>query len=140
MNLQENIQRIHEIMGGVITEVEKKYEEPSVIKGYHGSNSLTEEFYFPLFLTTSKHRGLWFASSMRWNEKLNKNVMHPLKGGEEGYLYHIRVENPIIKKWEGGPSDEKLIEGGEITILGVEKVGVTGFPNQYHPYVIEKII
>jgi hypothetical protein len=123
----------------ILTEVEKNSKEPSAIEGFHGSASLIKEFNFPLFLTTSRLRGIWFATSMKWDEKLNKNVMHPLKGDEEGYLYHIRVENPVLMPWKSGPSDEKLIESGKVTVLGVEKIGVRGFVGQYSPYIIGKV-
>jgi hypothetical protein len=122
-----------------ITEIKKNSNEPLIIEGFHGSSSLIKKFNFPLFLTTSKHRGLWFATSMKWNEKLNKNVMHPLKGDEKGYLYNIRIENAILTPWKSGPSDEMLIESGNVTILNVEKIGVKGFTGQYYPYVIGKI-
>jgi hypothetical protein len=132
--------KLKEIVKEIIfTELTKDPKGTPVIEGFHGSASLIKEFNFPLFLTTSKLRGLWFATSMKWNEKLNKNVMHPLKGNEEGYLYHVRVENPILTPWKSGPSDEKLIESGKVTILGIEKVGVKGFTGQYYPYVIGKV-
>lgn len=123
----------------ILTEVKKNPKESSVIEGFHGSASLIKEFNFPLFLTTSKVRGMWFAASMKWNEKLNKNIMHPLKGDEEGYLYRIRVENPILLSWKSGPSDESLIESGKVTVLGIEKVEVKKFAGQYSPYIVGKV-
>jgi hypothetical protein len=132
--------KLKEIVKEIIsTELTKDPEGTPVIEGFHGSSLLIEKFNFPLFLTTSKHRAMWFATSMRWNEKLNRNVMRPLKGDEEGYLYHVRVENPILTPWKSGPSDEKLIESGKVTVLGVEKVGVKGFTGQYYPYVVGKV-
>lgn len=123
----------------ILTEVERNSKEPLTIEGFHGSASLIKEFNFPLFLTTSKFRGMWFATSMKWNEKLNKNVMNPLKGNEKGYLYHIQVENPVLIPWKSGPSDEKLIESGKVTVLGVEKIGVRGFAGHYSPFIVGKV-
>jgi len=132
--------KLKEIIKEIIfTELTKDPKGTPVIEGFHGSASLIKEFNFPLFLTTSKSRAMWFATSMKWNEKLNKNAPHSLKGNEEGYLYHVRVENPELMEWKGGPSDEKLIESGKVTILGIEKVGVKGFTGQYYPYVVGKV-
>jgi hypothetical protein len=138
MDLQENIHRIQSMMG-VITENDYS-EEHSFVEGFHGSASLIEEFNFPLFLTTSKLRAMWFATEMRWSEKLSRNVLHSLKGGEEGYLYHIRVKNPELMEWKGGPSDEILIKSGMVTILEVNKVGVKQFAGQNNLYIIEKLL
>jgi hypothetical protein len=73
---------------------------------------------------------------MNWNEKTGKNEYRALKGGEEGYLYHIRVDNPVFKKWKGGNEDEMLIESGDITILKVENVGVRKVLNMWQPYIM----
>jgi hypothetical protein len=106
------------------------------IEGYHGSKSLIEEFRFPLFLSTSNHRAASFAVHMNWNEKTGRNEYWSLKGGEEGYLYHIRVDNATLLPWKGGAEDERLIKSGDITIVKVEKVGVRKVMNMYQPYII----
>lgn len=106
------------------------------IRGYHGSRHLIENFDFPVFITTSVLRAEMFAVSMKWNEELKRNQFRSLKGDEEGYLYHLEITNPIFSKWKGGPSDEKLvIDGDDIKVLDVKKVGVKlGFDNRYTPY------
>jgi len=53
-----------------------------------------------------------------------------------GYLYHIRVYNPVLKTWQGGTEDEILIESGYVRILKIENVGVRKVLNQYQPYII----
>jgi hypothetical protein len=111
-------------------------EKDTFIKGYHGSKTLIQDFRFPLFLSTSNHRAASFAVHMNWNEKTGKNEYWTLKGGEEGYLYHIRVDNPVFKKWKGGNEDEMLIESGDITILKVENVGVRKVLNMWQPYIM----
>jgi|688.fasta_scaffold319137_2 hypothetical protein len=111
-------------------------EKDTFIKGYHGSKTLIQDFRFPLFLSTSNHRAASFAVHMNWNEKTGKNEYRALKGGEEGYLYHIRVDNPVFKKWKGGNEDEMLIESGDITILKVENVGVRKVLNMWQPYIM----
>jgi hypothetical protein len=111
-------------------------EKDTFIKGYHGSKTLIQDFRFPLFLSTSNHRAASFAVHMNWNEKTGKNEYRALKGSEEGYLYHIRVDNPVFKKWKGGNEDEMLIESGDITILKVENVGVRKVLNMWQPYIM----
>ena len=148
MNLQENIHRIQSMMG-LLTEEESDnimnqantFDEflnegkNTSIKGYHGSKSLIEDFRFPLFLSTDKFRAASFAVHMNWNEKTGRNEYWALKGGEEGYLYHIRVDNPVFKKWKGGTKDEFIIESGDITILKVENVGVRKVLNMIQPFI-----
>jgi hypothetical protein len=122
-----------------LTEIFEEFineEKDTFIKGYHGSKTLIQDFRFPLFLSTSNHRAASFAVHMNWNEKTGKNEYWALKGGEEGYLYHIRVDNPVFKKWKGGNEDEMLIESGDITILKVENVGVRKVLNMWQPYIM----
>ena len=107
------------------------------IEGWHGSRNLITDFRFPLFLSKSMSRAASFAVHMNWNEKEGKNQYWALKGGEQGYLYHIRVENAVLSPVNtGGPKDEMLIESGDIKILKVEKVGVKKVLNQYLPYIV----
>jgi len=115
---------------------ESKLSEPTTIEGYHGSKFLIEEFRFPLFLSTNNLRAASFAVHMNWNEKTGRNEYWALKGGEEGYLYHIRVDNAVLLPWKGGPKDERLIKSGDITILKIEKVGVRKVFNMYQPYIL----
>jgi hypothetical protein len=110
-------------------------EGSSFIEGWHGSNALIQDFRFPLFLSTDRFRAATFAVHMHWNEKTGKNEYQALKGNENGYLYHIRVDNPVFKKWKGGTKDEKLIESGDITILKVENVGVRKMSNMWQPFI-----
>ena len=114
----------------------KSFEAKSVtIEGWHGSRNLITDFRFPLFLSKSMGRAASFAVHMNWNEKEGRNQYWPLKGGEEGYLYHIRVENAVFKKWKGGPKDEMLIESGDITILSIKEVGTRKVLNMWQPYI-----
>jgi len=122
-----------------LTEIFEEFineEKDTFIKGYHGSKTLIQDFRFPLFLSTSNHRAASFAVHMNWNEKTGKNEYWTLKGGEEGYLYHIRVDNPVFKKWKGGTKDEMLIESGDITILSIKEVGVRKVLNMWQPYIM----
>lgn len=122
-----------------LTEIFEEFineEKDTFIKGYHGSKTLIQDFRFPLFLSTSNHRAASFAVHMNWNEKTGKNEYWALKGGEEGYLYHIRVDNPVFKKWKGGAKDEMLIESGDITILSIKEVGVRKVLNMWQPYIM----
>jgi hypothetical protein len=122
-----------------LTEIFEEFineEKDTFIKGYHGSKTLIQDFRFPLFLSTSNHRAASFAVHMNWNEKTGKNEYWTLKGGEEGYLYHIRVDNPVFKKWKGGNEDEMLIESGDITILSIKEVGVRKVLNMWQPYIM----
>ena len=81
-------------------------------------------------------RAASFAVHMNWNEKEGSNQYWPLKGGEEGYLYHIRVENAVLSPVKtGGPKDEMLIKSGDITILGVKEVGTRKVLNMWQPYI-----
>jgi hypothetical protein len=123
----------------------KSYEsklnsEPTTIEGYHGSNAVIQDFRFPLFLSTDRSRAASFAVHMNWDEKTGRNLYWALKGGEEGYLYHIRVENATLMPWKGGPKDEMLIKSGDITILKIEKVGVRKVLGDYQPYIIPDTI
>jgi len=118
---------------------ESKLSEPTTIEGYHGSKSLIEDFRFPLFLSTNNLRAASFAVHMNWNEKTGRNEYWSLKGGEEGYLYHIRVDNATLLPWKAGAKDERLIKSGDITILKVEKVGVRKVMNMYQPYILPDI-
>jgi hypothetical protein len=115
---------------------ESKEPKLVTIEGYHGSKELIQEFRFPLFLSTSNHRAASFAVHMNWNEKTSKNEYWSLKGGEEGYLYHIRVDNAILLPWKAGTKDEILIKSGDITILKIENVGVRKVLGDYQPYII----
>jgi len=114
---------------------EIKNEKDTSIEGWHGSNAVIQDFRFPLFLSTDRFRAASFAVHMHWNEKTSRNEYQALKGDEKGYLYHIRVDNPVFKKWKGGTKDEKLIESGDITILKVENVGVRKMSNMWQPYI-----
>jgi len=106
------------------------------IEGWHGSRNLITDFRFPLFLSKSMGRAASFAVHMNWNEKEGSNQYWPLKGGEEGYLYHIRVENAVLSPVKtGGPKDEMLIKSGDITILGVKEVGTRKVLNMWQPYI-----
>ena len=106
------------------------------IEGWHGSKNLITDFRFPLFLSKSMSRAASFAVHMNWNEKEGRNQYWPLKGGEEGYLYHIRVENAVLSPVKtGGPKDEMLIKSGDITILGVKEVGTRKVLNMWQPYI-----
>jgi len=121
-----------------LTEVLKEIldeQKVATIVGFHGSREKIKDFRFPLFLSTSNNRAAAFAVHMHWNEKTGKNEYWPLKGGEEGYLYHIRVDNPVFKKWKGGTKDEMLIESGDITILSIKEVGVRKVLNMWQPYI-----
>lgn len=110
-------------------------QKVATIEGFHGSREKIKDFRFPLFLSTSEHRAAAFAVHMHWNEKTGKNEYRSLKGGEEGYLYNIRVNNPVFKKWKGGTKDEMLIESGDITILSIEEVGVRKVLNMWQPFI-----
>jgi len=100
------------------------------IEGWHGSSVLI------LFLSTSKYRATWFSYHIQWNEKTGRNDFRAIRGNEVGYLYHIRVYNPVLKTWQGGTEDEILIESGYVRILKIENVGVRKVLNQYQPYII----
>lgn len=128
--------KAYESWSDYASKVDTKKSKTITIEGYHGSKSLIEEFRFPLFLSTNNLRAASFAVHMNWNEKTGRNEYWSLKGGEEGYLYHIRVDNATLLPWKGGPKDERLIESGDITILKVEKVGVRKVFNMYQPYII----
>jgi hypothetical protein len=117
-----------------VTKTDLNEQKEITIEGWHGSKEKIKDFRFPLFLSTSKSRAASFAVHMHWNEKTGRNEYHSLKGNETGYLYHLRVNNAVLKKWKGGPKDEILIERGDVTILEIENVKVRKVLNQYQPY------
>jgi len=106
------------------------------ILGYHGSKLVIDDFKFPLFITTSRLRAIWFAVAMQWDDKLGRNIFRSLKGDEEGYLYYLQIDNPVIKKLKG-PIDEKLILDGDVKIIKIEKIGVKKSLRNFIPYKIE---